>query len=121
MAETTRHGNYSIHNDKELWLKLQKRETGLPESHYVNKGLDLVIGTEEINTIKLMITPALSFFIGTILFVFGLFFSNVLPIPVLSILLFSGIVIVSLSWLGLYKSIKLWFKIKKNVGVGKKI
>jgi hypothetical protein len=113
MAQTNRHGNYSIQKDRDNWLKQQKRETGLPESHFVNKGLDLVIGTEEINAIKLMITPAVFFLLGTILFLFGVFFSDTLPVPVLIIILLSGIVIVSLSWFGLYKSIKVWNKIKK--------
>lgn len=113
MAETKRHGSFSIQNDRGEWLKQKKRETGLPESHFINKGLDLVIGTEEINAIKLMITPAIFFLLGTILFLFGVFFSDALPIPVLIIILFAGIVIVSLSWIGLFKSIKIWMKIKK--------
>jgi hypothetical protein len=113
MAETTRHGTYSILNNREEWLKEKKRETGLPESHFVNKGLDLVIGTEEINAIKLMITPMLSFCIGTILFIFGVFFSDALPIPVLVIVLISGMIIICLSWFGLFKSFKIWRKIKK--------
>lgn len=112
MAETTRHGTYSIPNNRNEWLKQQKAETGLPESHFVNKGLDLVIGTEEINTIKLLITPTLSFLLGTILFIFGVFFSDALPIPVLIIVLISGMSIICLSWFGLYKALKLWRKIK---------
>ena len=115
MAETMRHGTYSIQNNREDWLKEKKRETGLPESHFVNKGLDLVMGTEEINAIKLMITPAISFLLGTILFIFGVFFSDALPIPVLSILLLAGIIIVGLSWIGFYKAIKMWRKIKKAI------
>jgi len=110
MAENVRHGNYSIPNNRDEWLKEQKRETGLPESHFVNKGLDLVIGTEEINAIKLLITPMLSFFIGTILFIFGVFFSDQLPIPVLVIILISAMTIFCLSWVGIYKSVKLWRK-----------
>ena len=94
-------------------MKEKKRETGLPESHFVNKGLDLVIGTEEINAIKLMITPMLSFFVGIILFIFGVFFSDALPVQVLIIVLISGMIIMCLSWIGLYKSFKIWIKIKK--------
>jgi hypothetical protein len=112
MAETTRHGTYSITNDREAWLKQQKRDTGLPESHFVNKGLDLVMGTEEINAIRLMITPALSFFLGFILFIFGVFFSDVLPVPVFVIMFLCSFVIISISWVALYKSLKVWRKCK---------
>jgi hypothetical protein len=112
MAENVRHGNYSIPNDRNEWLKEKKRETGLPESHFVNKGLDLVIGTEEINAIKLLITPLISFLLGTILFVFGVFFSDALPIPVLIIVLISGMTMIILPWFGLLKAIKVWKKIK---------
>lgn len=114
MVEKTRHGNYSIPLEREAWLKQQKQETGLPESHFVNKGLDLIIGTEEIKAIKLMLTPALTFFIGTILFLFGVFYADSLPIPVLLILFIASIVIVGISWLGLYKSFKIWRKLNNH-------
>lgn len=112
MAENVRHGNYSIPNDRDEWLKEKKRETGLPESHFVNKGLDFVIGMEEINAIKLLITPLISFLLGTILFFFGVFFSDALPIQVLIIVLISGMSMIILPLFGLLKAIKVWKKIK---------
>jgi len=113
MAEKERHGNYSLPVDRAEWLKQKKKETGLPESHFVNKGLDLQIGIEEFNLIKSALTPTICFFLGTILFAFGIYYSAVIPSHVLVIIFLASIITVLIAWMGIYKTISIWRKIKK--------
>ncbi len=113
MGNKTRHGTFSIPNDREEWLKQQKQVTGLPESHYVNKGLDIVIGIEEINAVKQLISPIALFFLGAILLLYGIFYAALIPIPVLILIFISSIVTSLIAWFGIMKAVRLFMKLKK--------
>lgn len=121
MAEKTQVVSLSLKHNQANWLKEQKEITGLPESHFVEKGLELVINGTSITLFKDALALSFYFFVSVMLFIFGILFYNIIPLDFGLLLYLSSGVGVIISSLGLYKVMKIWIKninkwgIKKNV------
>lgn len=112
MVDKTQVVSLSLEKNKANWLKNQKRLTGLPESHFVDKGLDVVIINTQVTMLKESFIVLFYFFISTMFFIFDIIFNDILPMSIFLLVFLSSSIGILLSGVGVYKTLKIWKKIK---------
>lgn len=113
MAGNTVRESYSISRENDSWVKQRKQETRLPESHFINRGLDIQREVEKIDFGKLALGPVFYSFIGCLFFAFGMTFSESFSLPILVVIMAASIATIMVSWAAVVRIIRLWSKQKQ--------
>lgn len=107
----------SIDKESSEWLKLKKQVTGESESSSIQKGLDIVKtieSNEHYYSMKIFLSPIVFFVMGTMLFLFGIFFyvRGQLSTEVFLVFTVVSSFVCLLAMAVLYHALKLWVKTK---------
>jgi hypothetical protein len=112
MVEKTKTASFSIERDNIDWLNKQKQETGLSQSHLINKGINNVRGVEKVNVLKFALIPACFFLMGTALIMFAILLAGQMQFMVTLILFLVGIAVEGISMVVLVIALLQWRKMK---------
>ncbi len=104
----TKNANYSLSVDKINWVKRQKELTGKPESFFVDKGLDIVMGASKLSAMNLIIVPMVVFYAGVLIVVFDLFFFYIIPFIFSIFIVALGGFVMVVALFATAKGLKIW-------------
>ena len=115
MTEETKTESFVLPVHIVNWLNEQKTVKGINKSFYVEKGLRLIIGIEQISKMKYVFIPLIQFLVCQIVFIFVLIFYTYLPLWTIIFMMIIIFFFEGISFFVLYRGIKL-LKQKKIFG-----
>ena len=104
----TQTASYALPENKIKWVKDQKKITGKPESYFIEKGLDIVMGAEKISSLKLIGIPVVVFYSGVVAILFCLFFFFYIPFILTVLMLTLGAVVMIIASVAIIQGFKVW-------------